>query len=67
MKRVLILLTILALAATPAMAGTHLEKGPAHKQAAKHHAVTKHEKKLAKKQLKKKLAKRAARKHKVAV
>ena len=64
MKKLLILLTVLAIAATPAMAASQLEKGPAHKQSAKHHVAKKH----AKKQLKKKLAKRNnVRKHKVAV
>jgi hypothetical protein len=64
MKRALILLTILGLIATPAMAATKLEATHAPKHAAvKHHATTKKEKK----QLKKKLAKHPVRKHKVAV
>lgn len=64
MKRVFILLTILGLMATPAMAATKLEAKHALKHATvKHHATTKKEKK----QLKKKLARHAARKHKVAV
>jgi len=67
MKNLLILLTVLAIAATPAMAGTQLEKGPAHKQSAKHHAVAKHPKKQLKKKLTRKLAKHNVRKHKVAV
>lgn len=70
MKKILILLTALALVATPAMAGTHLEKSKGQKHVTKH-AVTKHQKKqLArheKKQAKKKFAKRYSRKHKVAV
>jgi hypothetical protein len=67
MKRALILLTILGLLATPAMAKQHLEAAPAQKHAtAKKHAV-KHTAKKEKKHLKKKEAKRAARKHKVAV
>lgn len=70
MKKILVLLTVLGLLATPAMASTHLEKGKAHKQATKH-VETKHQKKqLAKhqkKQAEKKLAKRNAKKHKVAV
>lgn len=63
MKKLLILLTVLALAASPAMAGTQSQKSAKHKQSAKHHVATKHQKK----QLKKKLAKRNARQHKVAV
>jgi len=72
MKRVLILLTILGLAAAPVMAKTQLEAAPVKKHAAaKHQALTRQQKKQQKKQVKKKLekkqAKRAARKHKVAV
>ena len=63
MKKVLILLTILALTAGPAMAATQLEAGPAHKQTAKHHATTKHHRK----QLKRKLARHPVRKHKATV
>jgi hypothetical protein len=62
MKKLLILLTVLALVATPAIAGTHLEKSKAHKQATKH-AATRHQKK----HLKKKLAKHYAKKHKALV
>jgi len=62
MKKLLILLTVLAIAATPALAGTQVEKSKAHKHATKH-VATKHQKK----QLKKKLAKRNLKKHKVAV
>jgi hypothetical protein len=64
MKRVFILLTILALTATPAMAVAKLEAAHAPK-----HATTKHKvaTKQQKKHLKKKMAKHATRKHKVAV
>ena len=67
MKKLLILLTVLGLLATPAMAaGTHLEKNAMHhKQAAKHQ--TKHQKKHAKKKTEKKVAKRNTKKHKIAV
>lgn len=63
MKKLFVLLTVLGILATPAMAaGTHLEKNTVHhKQAARHH--TKHQKKHANK----KVAKRNARKHKIAV
>jgi hypothetical protein len=70
MKKVLILLTALALVSTPAFAGTHLEKGKAQKHATKHVESRHQKKKLAKhekKQAKRKLAKRNAKKHKVAV
>ena len=71
MKKVLVLLTLLALVATPAMAGTtQLEKGTTPKHATKHVATKHHKKQLAKhekKQAKKKLAKRNAKNHKVAV
>lgn len=61
MKKLMILLTVLVIAATPAMAATH--PGKHHKQATKH-VATKHQKK----QMKKRLAKRNTfRKHKVAV
>ncbi len=64
MKRVLILLAILALIATPVMAKQQLEAGPAQKHATtKKHAA----KKQQKKHLKKKLAKHTTRKHKVTV
>ena len=70
MKKLLILLTVLGLLATPAMAGTQLEKGPAQKHAA-HHAVAKHKTKKVtrrqKKHLEKKVAKHNSKKHKVAV
>ena len=66
MKKVLILLTVLALAAAPAMAATQLEAGPAHKQAGKHHAAKKQKKQVKKKQAKK-LAKHSTKKHRVAV
>jgi Ni/Co efflux regulator RcnB len=64
MKKFLVLLTVLGLLATPAMAAsTHLEKKNAshHKQRARHQ--TKHQKKHANK----KVAKHNTRKHKVAV
>ena len=72
MKKVLILLTVLALAASPAVASNKLEAGAGKKQVqAKHHVLTQKEKKQAKKKQEKKhakkLAKRNARKHKVAV
>ena len=64
MKRALILLAVLGLAATPVMAATQLEAGPAQKHVTtKSHHAAKHEKKHAKK----KLAKRTTRKHKIAV
>ena len=66
MKKVLVLLTVLGLLATPAMAGTQLEKGTTHHKQAARHAVTKHQKKQLKKKLTRKLAKRNARKHKAA-
>jgi len=70
MKKILVLLTVLGLLATPAMASTHLEK-KSHQQTIKHHVQTKHaKKKLAKREKKhaaKKIARRNARKHKVAV
>jgi hypothetical protein len=63
MKKFLVLLTVLGLLATPAMAGTtHLEKGKAH-----HKQAAKHEKKHVKKKAEKKLAKHSGKKHKVAV
>jgi hypothetical protein len=62
MKKLLILLTVLALVATPALAGTNLEKSPARKHAVKH-AATRHQKK----QIKRKLVRRSARKHKATV
>jgi len=67
MKKFLVLLTVLGMLATPAMAGTHLEKGKAHKQMIKHHVAAKHHKKHVRKKVQKRLAKRSARKHKVAV
>jgi hypothetical protein len=66
MKKVLILLTMLGLVATPVMAKQQLEAAPVHKHAAakaKKHAAAKKEKK----HLKKKLARRSARKHRIAV
>jgi len=63
MKRALILLTILAVAATPVMA-QQIEATPAQTQATtKHHAAAKHKKQ----HVKKKVAKHATRKHKMAV
>lgn len=70
MKKVFILLAVLGLLATPAMAGTQLEKDPAQKHAVKHVAPkhkTKHLTRHKKKHLEKKLAKRSAKKHKVTV
>lgn len=68
MKRALILLAILGLAATPVMAKTKLEAPKAKTHVTtKHVKATKHQKKLQKKKLKKKLAKRSTRKHKIAV
>jgi hypothetical protein len=65
MKRVLILLTVLGLIATPVMAKQQLEAAPVQKHATakKHHVKTRKEKK----HLKKKMAKRSARKQKIAV
>jgi hypothetical protein len=67
MKKILVLLTVLGLLATPAMAaGTHLEKNTLHhKQAARHE--TKHKNKHLRKKAEKRVAKRSARKHKIAV
>jgi Ni/Co efflux regulator RcnB len=71
MKKILILLAVLAMAATPVMASTKLEASHPKKQALKHHVQTRHQKKQLtrrqKKQAAKKLAKRHARKHKAAV
>lgn len=61
MKKLFVLLTVLGLLVTPAMAGTRLEKGKAHKQRTKH--VEKHQKKHANK----KVAKHNAKKHKAVV
>ncbi len=63
MKKFLVLLTALAILATPAMAaGTHLEKNTVH-----HKHIVKHQAKHQKKHTNKKLAKRSMRKHKIAV
>ena len=62
MKRALILLTVLALAATPVMA-EQLEAAPAQKQATTKHHAARHRKQP----VKKKVAKRTVRKHKIAV
>lgn len=70
MKKLLILLTVLGLLATPAMAGTQLEKDSVHKHATRHVAPKHKTRKLTrrqKKHLEKKVAKRNARKHKVTV
>jgi Ni/Co efflux regulator RcnB len=71
MKKILILLAVLAVAATPMMASAKLEASHTKKQSLKHHVETKHQKKhLTKRQTKqsqKKLAKRnGIRKHKTA-
>jgi len=64
MKRVLILLAVLGLAATPVMAATKLEASHVQKHArVKHQTANKHQKK----HLKKKLTKRSTRKQKTAV
>ena len=65
MKKFLILLAVLAIAATPAMASTKLEAGQKH--AVKHHAAAKHEKKHLKKKTEKKLAKHSGKKQHKAV
>jgi len=63
MKKFLVLLTALAILATPAMAaGTHLEKKAVH-----HKQATKHQAKHQKKHANRKLARRNTRKHKIAV
>ena len=63
MKKFLVLLTVLGLLATPAMAaGKHLEKNSVH-----HKQAVKHARKHHQKHANKKLAKRNARKHKIAV
>lgn len=72
MKKILVLLALLAITATPVMASTKLEASHPKKQALKHHVETKHQKKqLTKRQNKraeKKLVKRnGLRKHKTAV
>ena len=72
MKKILILLALLAIAATPVTASTKLESNHHVKHGAKHQLESKHQKKqLAKrhnKQSQKKLAKRnGLRKHKTAV
>jgi Ni/Co efflux regulator RcnB len=69
MKRVLILLTILGLFATPVIAKQQLEAAPVQKHAAarNHAKAKKHAAKKQKKHVKKKLAKHAVRKRKIAV
>ena len=65
MKKALILLTILGLAATPVMARQPLEAAPVQKHAAA--KAPKHAAQKQKKHVKKKMAKHAVRKHRVAV
>jgi len=71
MKKILVLLTLLGLLATPAMAGgTHLEKNTLHHKQTLKHGTRHHKKQLTRRQNKKaqkKLSKRNARKHKIAV
>jgi CRISPR/Cas system CMR-associated protein Cmr5 small subunit len=68
MKRVLILLTVLGLLATPAFASKLEATTPVQKHATvRKHAVKKHAAKKQRNHLKKRLAKRATRKHKIAV